>query len=44
MNITIHFIKDIKCDLNNIENKIDHLKKNINDIQDNLTYLKGKTV
>ena len=32
MNVTIHFIKDIKYDFNNIENKIDDFKKNINDI------------
>lgn len=32
MGVAIHFLKDIKNDLNAIELKIDDLKKNINDV------------
>ena len=32
MSVVIHFLKDIKDDLHNIENKLDELKKNLMDI------------
>ena len=32
MSVVIHFLKDIKDDLRNIENKLDELKKNLLDI------------